>query len=278
MPILPVTGALPSGNPNDVTTPVQPHGRGRAGGLLLRAEQRVHRPHHVGVHRDDAQLDGPVHVPDGSDAGFDIKLQDSQTTVSADTAQIVGNDEVQGSVTTGDFCGEGVNDGQSQLYTVYFDIKFNQPFTSSQVITASGQTSPEAVYVDFGTATPVVQAKVGISFVSTANAALNWQTENPGWNFDAVKAAAQNSWDQLLGKIKVSGGSYSKTQEFYSLLYKDFIDPQVTSDVNGQFMGADEKVAHAGGGAEGPVRHVLRLGHLPHARPAAGHARPVGRV
>ena len=145
-------------------------------------------------------------------------------------------------MTTGDFCGEGINDGQSQLYTVYFDITFNQPFTSSQVITASGQTSPAAVYVSFGTATPVVDAKVGISFVSTANAALNWQTENPGWNFDAVKAAAQNSWDQLLGKIKVSGGSYSKTQEFYSLLYKDFIQPKVTSDVNGQFMGADEKV------------------------------------
>ena len=26
------------------------------------------------------------------------------------------------------------------------------------------------------------------------------------------------------------------------MLYKDFIHPQVTSDVNGQFMGADEKV------------------------------------
>jgi hypothetical protein len=87
-----------------------------------------------------------------------------------------------------------------------------------------------------------VQAKVGISYVSAANAQLNWQTENPGWNFDAVKAAAQNSWNGLLSKIKVSGGTYSQTQEFYSLLYKDFIQPNVTSDVNGQFMGADEKV------------------------------------
>ena len=72
---------------------------------------------------------GRFTFPSESDAGFDIKLQDSQTTVTADTAQIVGNDEVQGSVTTGDFCGECVNDGQSQLYTVYFDIKFNQPFS-----------------------------------------------------------------------------------------------------------------------------------------------------
>ena len=123
-----------------------------------------------------------------------------------------------------------------------------------------------------------MQAKVGISYVSTANAELNWQTENPGWNFDAVKAAAQSSWDQLLGKIKVSGGTYSQTQEFYSLLYKDFLQPNVTSDVNGQFMGADEKVHTLAAGQTGPVRHLLRLGHLPLARPAAGHARPVGRI
>ena len=278
MPILPVTGALPSGNPNNVTTPLSHTGEVAQAGYYSAQSNGSTDPITSEFTATAHSSMGQFTFPSESDAGFDIKLQDSQTNVSSDTAQIVGNDEVQGSVTTGDFCGEGVNDGQSQLYTVYFDIKFNQPFTSSQVITASGQTSPEAVYVSFGTATPVVDAKVGISFVSTANAALNWQTENPGWNFDAVKAAAQNSWDQLLGKIKVSGGSYSKTQEFYSLLYKDFIDPQVTSDVNGQFMGADEKVHTLAAGQTGPVRRVLRLGHLPHARPTAGHARPVGRI
>jgi predicted alpha-1,2-mannosidase len=242
VPILPVTGALPSGDPNNVTTPLSHTGEVAQAGYYSAQSNGSTDPITSEFTATAHSSMGQFTFPSQSDAGFDIKLQDSQTNVSSDTAQIVGDDEVQGSVTTGDFCGEGVNDGQSQLYTVYFDIKFNQPFTSSQVITASGQTSPEAVYVSFGTATPVVDAKVGISFVSTANAALNWQTENPGWNFDAVKTAAQNSWDQLLGKIKVSGGSYSKTQEFYSLLYKDFIDPQVTSDVNGQFMGADEKV------------------------------------
>jgi predicted alpha-1,2-mannosidase len=241
VPILPVTGALPSGNPNNVTTPFS-HTNEVAQAGYYSAQSN-------GTNAITSEFTATAHssmgqftFPQGSDAGFDIKLQNSQTTVTSDTARIVGNDEVQGSVTTGDFCGESNNDGQSQLYTVYFDIKFNQPFTSSQVITASGQTSPQGVYVSFGTATPVVEAKVGISFVSTANAALNWQTENPGWNFDAVKTTAQNTWNKLLGKINVSGGTYAKTQQFYSLLYKDFIDPQVTSDVNGQFMGSDDKV------------------------------------
>jgi predicted alpha-1,2-mannosidase len=242
VPILPVTGGLPSGDPNNVTTPFSHTGEVAQAGYYSAQSNGSTDPITSQFTATTHSSMGEFTFPSGSDAGFDIKLQDSQTTVTSDTATIVGNDEVQGSVTTGDFCGESVNDGQSQLYTVYFDITFNQPFTSSQVITGSSTSGPEGVYVDFGTATPVVEAKVGISFVSSANAALDRQTENPGWNFNAVKAAAQATWNQLLSKIKVSGGSYSQTQEFYSLLYKDFLDPQVTSDVNGQFMGADEKV------------------------------------
>ncbi|MBR7836797.1 GH92 family glycosyl hydrolase [Actinospica durhamensis] len=244
VPILPVVGALPAKtDPNEVTTPFTHTGEVAQAGYY--SAQSGTAPNTV-----TSEFTATTHssmgrftFPSSTASGFDIKLQGSQNTDTADSAQIVGDDEISGSVTSGDFCGESVNDGQSQLYTLYFDIVFDQPFSTSQVITESGQTSPSAVYVSFDTTTdPVVQAKVGISYVSTADAQLNWQTENPGWNFGAVKAATQKTWDQLLGKIKVSGGTYAKTQEFYSLLYKDFIQPNVTSDVNGQFMGADEKV------------------------------------
>jgi predicted alpha-1,2-mannosidase len=243
VPILPVVGALPSGDPNNVTTDFTHTGEVAQAGYYSAQSNGTTSPITSEFTETTHSSMGQFTFPQSSDAGFDIKLQSSQNGDSGDTAQIVGNDEISGSITSGDFCGESVNDGQSQLYTLYFDIKFDQPFATSQVITESGQTSPSAVYVSFDTTTnPVVQAKVGISYVSTADAQLNWQTENPGWNFNATKAAAQTSWDQLLGKIKVSGGSYSQTQEFYSLLYKDFLQPNVTSDVNGQFMGADEKV------------------------------------
>jgi predicted alpha-1,2-mannosidase len=243
VPILPLTSALPSGtNPNNVTTPFSHTGEVAQAGYYKASSN--------GTSAITSEFTATTHssmgrftFPATTTAGFDIKLQGSQTTDYSDTAQIVGNDEVSGSVTTGEFCGEHMNDGQLQRYTLYFDIKFSQPFSSSQVITASGQSSPEAVYVGFNTtSSPVVMAKVGISYVSTANAALDVQTENPGWNFDAVRAAAQQQWDQLLGRIQVSGGNSTQIQEFYSLLYKDFIQPNVTSDVNGQFMGADMKV------------------------------------
>jgi predicted alpha-1,2-mannosidase len=244
VPILPVTGALPSGkNPNAVTTTFSHTNEIAQAGYYSAQSNSPNTITSQFTATTHSSMGVFTFPSTGAGGGFDIKLRDSENRVTADSAQIVSDDEVSGSETTGDFCGETNNAGQKQLYTVYFDIIFSQPFTSSQVITEPGQTNPAAVYVSFDTAAnPVVMAKVGISYVSTANAALDRQTDTPGWDFGTVKAQAQQTWDQLLGKIRVWGGSYSQTQEFYSLLYKDFLQPNVTSDVNGQFMGADGQV------------------------------------
>jgi predicted alpha-1,2-mannosidase len=248
VPILPMTGSLPGGDPSQATTSftntaeVAQAGYYSAQNNLPNAitSQFAATPH---------SSMGVFTFPKTTAADFLIKLMGSQNGDSASSATVVGNNEIMGSDTSGNFCGETNNDGQSQLYTVYFDIVFSQPFTASQVITESGQTDPDSVFLTFDTSSDqVIQAKVGISYVSTANARLNWQTENPGWNFTKVKTAAQNSWNSLLGRIKVSGGSYAQTQEFYSLLYKDFMQPNITSDVNGQYLGSDGKVHTLGSG------------------------------
>jgi predicted alpha-1,2-mannosidase len=242
VPILPMTGALPSGDPSAYTTSFTNTGEVAQAGYYS-AESNLPDTITSQFTATPHSSMGEFTFPSTTSADFLIKLMDSQNGDAASSAQVVGNNEIMGSDTSGDFCGESDNDGQSQLYTVYFDIVFSQPFTASQVITESGQTDPDSVFLTFNTTSnPVVMAKVGISYVSTANAKLNWQTENPGWNFNSVKAAAQSSWNSLLGRIKVSGGSYAQTQEFYSLLYKDFLQPNITSDVNGQFMGSDMKV------------------------------------
>ena len=241
VPMVPLTGQLPAGDPNQITTPFSHTGEVA----------------HAGYY--SAQSNGPATItssftatphssmarfiyPATTQADLLIKLMASQHGDHGDSAVVVGNTEVQGSVTSGYFCGQTNNGGQPQLYTVYFDITFDRPFTASQVITNPGQTAPGAVALTFDTThDQVIRAKVGISFVSAADARLNWQTENPGWNFDSVRRSAQATWDRLLGRISVSGGSRAQTQEFYSLLYKSFLQPNITSDVNGQFMGADLK-------------------------------------
>jgi predicted alpha-1,2-mannosidase len=242
VPILPMTGALPSGDPAQSTTSFTNTGEVAQAGYYS-AQSNLPNTITSDFAETTHSAMGQFTFPSTTQADFLVKLMASQNGDAATSATIVGNDEIQGSVTSGDFCGESDNDGQSQLYTVYFDVVFNHPFTASQVITESGQTDPDSVFLTFNTtASPTIDAKVGISYVSAANAQLNWQTENPGWNFGSVKSAAQADWNKLLGRVQVSGGSYAQTQEFYSLLYKDFVQPNITSDVNGQYFGSDSKV------------------------------------
>jgi putative alpha-1,2-mannosidase len=159
-------------------------------------------------------------------------------TIVSDTPADV---EVQGSAKSGTFCNEYPGNGYPrQDYTVYFDITFSQPFTRSRVITQPGRKDPNALFLVFNTTTSrVIDAKVAISYVSAADAKLNWQTEDPGWNFTPIRTAAQAAWNALLTKISVWGGATAQTQEFYSLLYKALLQPNITSDVNGEYLGSD---------------------------------------
>jgi predicted alpha-1,2-mannosidase len=237
-----MTGALPSGDPSQATTSFTNTGEVAQAGYYS-AESNLPNTITSQFTATSHSSMGEFTFPSTTSADFLIKLMDSQNGDAASSAQVVGDNEVEGSDTSGDFCGESDNDGQSQLYTVYFDIVFSQPFTASQVITEAGQTDPDSVFLTFNTTSnQTIEAKVGISYVSAANAKQNWQTDNPGWNFNATKKTAQSAWNTLLGRVQVSGGSYAQTQEFYSLLYKDFLQPNITSDVNGQFMGSDNKV------------------------------------
>jgi predicted alpha-1,2-mannosidase len=238
IPMLPMTGPVPN-VPNSATTAFSNDGEVAQAGYYSAQSNQPNTITSEFTATAHSSM-GRFTYPATTQAGFLIKLRDSQNgQFASSTAQVVNGDEVTGSETSGHFCGEGSNDGQQQEYTVHFDIVFDRPFTASQIVPRSDGT-PSAVYLTFDTtANPVVQAKLGISYVSDANAALNRQTDNPGWSFDGTKTAAQSAWNALLGRIQVAGGTVAQTQQFYSNLYKTLIQPNITSDVNGQYMGAD---------------------------------------
>lgn len=98
-------------------------------------------------------------------------------------------------------------------------------------------------YLTFDTRTaPIVQAKVGVSYVSTANAKANWMAENPGWDFEKVSAAAHTLWNRMLSKIELGGGTAAERKVFETALYHVLLHPNVYSDVNGQYLGFDGQV------------------------------------
>lgn len=60
--------------------------------------------------------------------------------------------------------------------------------------------------------------------------------------FLQIQNQAESKWNHYLGKIEVEGTNPDRTTQFYTHLYRSFIHPNVCSDVNGEYMGADFKV------------------------------------
>ncbi|HEV2635670.1 MAG TPA: GH92 family glycosyl hydrolase [Actinocrinis sp.] len=234
IPILPLTGALPSGDPGTHMENISHTGEvANAGYYSVTTGSPAIKTELTATQRSGMAR---FTFPATTQADLLLKLLDSQNGDSASTAQIVSNTEVSGTATSGNFCGSGT-------YTLHFDIVFDQPFTASQIVNESGQPGPNSVFLTFNTTSnQVVQAKVGISFVSTANAKANWQAENSGFTFSTTQAAAHSSWNTLLDKIQVAGGTAAQQQLFYTSLYHSLLQPNVVSDSNGQYMGFDNAV------------------------------------
>jgi predicted alpha-1,2-mannosidase len=168
--------------------------------------------------------------PATTQANLILKLSDSQQGDTATNFNVVSSTEVDGYVTSDNFC------GPSPAYTVYYDLQFSQPITGNGA--GSGNT-----YVTFNTTgNQTLLAKVGISYVSTANAKANLAAENPNWNFSATQTAAHAAWNTLLLKAEIAGGTNAQQQTFYTALYHSLLSPTLDSDSNGQYPGVDGKV------------------------------------
>lgn len=145
----------------------------------------------------------------------------------------------------GNFC------GIKTPYKVYFVAEFDTDAT--EVGTWKGHTlHPGATFAEGGrsgvyftfdtTKGRTVHYKVGVSYVSVENARKNLRAENPEWDFNGVVTKAENCWNKYLGKIEISGASKDRNTQFYTHLYRSFIHPSISNDVNGEYMGADFKV------------------------------------
>lgn len=140
--------------------------------------------------------------------------------------------------------------GKKRSFNLYFAAEFDRPFrkvstwhgnTLGSELTAKDESCGAVLQFD-PSANPVVQVRVGISYVSIENARANLAAENPGWNFADVKEKAAAAWNTLLNRVQVEGGTLAAKQTFYTALYHSYIHPNLLDDVNGQYPGMDGKI------------------------------------
>lgn len=48
-----------------------------------------------------------------------------------------------------------------------------------------------------------ILARAGVSFISVDQACSNAEADIPDWNFDEIRQASWNAWNELLGRIKI---------------------------------------------------------------------------
>ena len=171
-----------------------------------------------------------------------------------DASVSVANGRMTGSVTSAGFC------GLEDTHRMYFAFQLEGTPQEQGTFSEAGFAGPGSVdgartggYAVFPASTRKILVKVGISFVSVANAEENAATEIPNWDLDGLRWEARLEWNDKLGHIQVSGGNANSRRVFYSALYHALLHPSIFSDVNGQYIGFDEKV------------HKVSQGHLQYA-------------
>ena len=185
----------------------------------------------------------------------------------------------------------------------YFVLRFDKPFSGieltdspsdykagSRVLYPEGGKRVEGEHavakVHFATRRgEQVNVRVASSFISPEQAVRNLESELGSDDFETVTAKAQQRWDDVLGRIRVEGGSDEQMRTFYSCLYRSVLFPRKFYEVTDQ-----GEVVHRRRGEPRPLQPLQRrgasglslhryrlLGYVPLPLPAAQPGLPLGQ-
>lgn len=137
----------------------------------------------------------------------------------------------------------------------YFYVAFSRPlgqfttWTNGTMGTEKQRSGDEVGYVaNFAAqAGDVVEARVGISYLSVEQARKNLEREIPAPGFERVKTATRAAWNKALGGIRVEGGTERQRTIFYTALYRSLCRMTDITEDGRYFSGFD----HAAHNAEG---------------------------
>lgn len=131
--------------------------------------------------------------------------------------------------------------GWARDQRVYFVAEFSKPFKSFELKGEKKMYGRAAFSTAEG---EEILVKVAISPVDSEGAELAMQSEQPEWDFDAVRQAAAEAWERELSRIRITGSEKQK-RIFYTAMYHTMMAPALFSDVNGNYRGADGNIYHS---------------------------------
>lgn len=192
---------------------------------------------HVGVHR--------YSFPDNGEPNIIIDLAhllDSETIKDAELQ--LNSGEISGMR-----CTKGWVDNQYIYFVAQFSSPFDAAFISNGEVISTSKSlkgkNIQAVLSFPERRGKSVVVKVGVSSVNIENARLNLKAETADFDFDRIKTKTQNQWNKALSVYQISGGSPAEITNFYTAVYHTMVVPNVISDVNNEYRGADMNIRKA---------------------------------
>lgn len=166
----------------------------------------------------------------------------SSTELSNAFIRITSPSTCEGYAEGGDFCGYKTD------YRIFFVAEFN--CQAKEYGTWKGDNlkkgreqiggAKSGGYFSFDTESQqTIEYKIAISYVSIANAKENLQRDNDNRNYQQVLADTQKEWNKQLNKIVIRSEQKDKLIQFYTHWYHTLIHPNLFSDINGEYIGAD---------------------------------------
>lgn len=185
-----------------------------------------------------------------------LNLGEGLTNESGATVRFVSDTEIEGFKLMGTFCYNA-----QAVFPIYFVMKIDKApkekgyWKKQREMTAEAEWDSDAgkyklypkytremsgddvgVWFKYDVeAEEQIQVKIGVSFVSIANARENLGKEQPGFAFDQTAQAAREAWNKDLSRITVEGGTKDEKTIFYTGLYHLLIHPNILQDVNGEY-------------------------------------------
>jgi predicted alpha-1,2-mannosidase len=150
----------------------------------------------------------------------------------------------------------GMSDGFGG-YWVYFSARSRAPWKASQVwqngqppapgTMASGTGVGFDLELDLAASPGPVEITIALSTVSVEGAKANLDAEIPSFDFDKTANDTAAAWDELLGRVSVSGGHEDDRIKMEAAMYHLFLMPSIHGDADGSFVAMDGSIQKADG-------------------------------
>ena len=131
----------------------------------------------------------------------------------------------------------------------FFVLKFNRPTTGQINLPMAESEKGQRIVACFDMQPgEELLTKIALSTTSVEGAHKNMDAELPGWDFEATRQAAKNSWNKYLSRIEVTGTDAEKAN-YYTSFYHALIQPNQISDVDGMYRNAKDEIVKTSGEA-----------------------------